>query len=398
MIVTAHNPETTDLEKTYLSAFLAKGSNSLAVKNNDRFVNGRRILLGAMGAENAEMLTLSSVNANKIALGTSGNTIFDHNSDESVYALEFDKIRFYRATSLNGTYNLLTTVDIDVDNADKVTRYDDTTSLPTHFYKISFYDSIADEESDLSDAIPATGFALTTAGNLIDQVVRRVRDTGFTVLSFQEYIDVMNEVGDDLLTQAQKPYVFLKKSVALNTTLNQNYIDVLATVTDFWKFDYVEVSTYQAGQRRFQEITPLSLEQWNNRYKYTPQLTRNDVTDIAFDDETKRLYISPTPKTSETGVVILHYYKKFTPIVSSGDVVETPIPLIYRYKLMAEYYSSKSELDRQWERLAEKYETKYGNEIVKMQRVNRLDVGTPRSFRPPRTYRRRMYTLRGGAR
>lgn len=117
------------------------------------------------------------------------------------------------------------------------------------------------------------------------------------------------------------------------------------------------------------------------------------MRDIAFDDETKRLYIYPTPQNARTGKVILHYYKTFSQLEKAGDLIETPLPNIYRYKLMAEYYSAKSESDRQWAALAEKYENKYGNEVVKMQRVNRLDVGTPRSFRPPRAYRRRRYTL-----
>ena len=51
MIVAGYNPETTNLEKTYLSAFVAVGVTSLPVKNNDRFIATRRILLGRMGDE-----------------------------------------------------------------------------------------------------------------------------------------------------------------------------------------------------------------------------------------------------------------------------------------------------------------------------------------------------------
>lgn len=393
MIVSAFNPDTDDLEKTYLSSFAATGATVLAVKNNDRFVNLNKVLLGEMGGERSEIRTLSAVNANKLAI-TVDATVFDHNSDAPVYQLNYDKVRFYRRTSEGGTPTLQTTVDIDVDNVDNLTKWDDPNALTTYWYQYAWYNSITDEESEMADPIQATGYARKSAGSIIDGVVRRVRDTGFNVLTFDEYVDIMNEVGDDLITQAQRPYVFLKDSVELDTVADQKYIDILAQVPDFWKFDYVEIDQQINGSgTNYKETTPLSLEAFNQRYNSTSLLGSDQVRDVAFDDQTKRLYVYPTPKNARTAKVILHYYKTFTPITGSGDLVETPNPTIYRYKLMAEYYSAKSEADRQWAALAAKYEEKYGNEVVKMQRVNRLDVGTPRSFRSPRAYRRRRYTL-----
>ena len=394
MIITAFNPDISDNEKTYLSTLVTEGSTTLPVKNNDRFVSGNRVLIGGMGAENAELATLNSVASDKLSLGISSATSFDHNSNEPVYALEYDQIRFYRADSETGTYTAQTTVDIDVDNADKMTRWDDTTAVATNFYKIAFYNSVTTVESDLSDPVQASGYQRKNIGAIVDGVVRRVRDTGFTVLSFEEYMDIANEVGDDLITQAMKPYAFLKRSVELDTVVGKNYIDILSLVPDFWKFDYVEIDQNTYGSNtNYKEVTPLSIEQWNQRYSNTSLAGSDMVSDVAIDDRTKRLYIYPTPKTARSKKIILHYYKTFTELKTSGDTIETPNPTIYRYKLMAEFYSAKAEVDKQWITLSEKYENKYGNEVVKMQRVNRLDVGTPRSFRSPRAYRRRRYTL-----
>lgn len=393
MIVSAFNPETDELEKTYLSSLVAAGATTLPVKNNDRFVNGRKVLLGEMGGERSEIRTLGGVNANKLEL-TVDATLFDHNSDAPVYQLDYDKIRFYRRVSAEAAPTLQTTVDIDVDNVENLTRWDDPNALTTYFYQYSWYNSVTDHESELSDPVQATGYERKSAGSIIDGVVRRVRDTGYNVLTFDEYVDIMNEIGDDLITQAQRPYGFLKKSVELDTVAGQNYIDIAGQVSDFWKFDYVEIDQQINGSgTNYKETTPLSLEQFNQRYNNSTLLGSDQVRDIAFDDEKKRLMIFPKPTNARTAKVILHYYKVFTPIVGSGDLIETPNPTIYRYKLMAEYYSAKSEADRQWAALAQKYEDKYGNEVVKMQRVNRLDVGTPRSFRPPRAYRRRRYKL-----
>lgn len=393
MIVTAYNPDTSALEKTYISSYQAKGVTTLPVKNNDRFIAGRRALIGRMGSERSELVTLGTISTDKLSVTVSA-TQFEHNADDPIFLLDWDQIRFYRRTSAGGSSILLQTYDIDVDNYEQVTRWDDTAALASYYYQTSFYNSITLAESDLSDVVQATGYDINSAGNIVDQVVRRVRDTSFNVLTMEEYLDVMNEVGSDLITQAQKPYVFLKKTVTLNTVADQNYIDIKGLVPDFWKYDYVEIGINTGGANtRFQEVSPISFEQWNNRYKYTPSLAQDNIRDVAFDDETKRLYLFPTPKTAVTGSVILHYYKKFTAITKAGDIVETPNNLLYRYKLMAEYYSAKSEVDNQWAMLAKKYEDKYGNEIVKMQRVNRLDVGTPRSMRPARLYRPRRYHL-----
>ena len=396
MIVSAFNPETTDLEKTYLSSFGNTSDTILNVKNNDKFAVNDYVLVGEMGGEKSEIRKISAVNANKKAI-TVDALLFDHNSDTTIYRLEFNKIRFYRRTSQTGTPTLQSTLDIDVDNADNLTRWDDAGSLVTYWYQTSWYNSDTDDESELSDPIQATGYERKTIGSVVDGVVRRVRDVDYSVLSFEEYIDIAQEVGDDLITQAMKPYVFLKKTITLDATEGQNYIDLVAAAADagfiFWKYDYVEVNTLTGGDTRFRRFEPLSFEDFQNRYNNSPVVTGDKITDIAFDDETKRLYIYPTPQEDLTGVIVLHFYKYFTQLKSAGDFIETPNPTIYRYKMMAEYYSAKSEVDKQWIVLAEKYETKYGNEIVKMQRANRIDIGTPRSFRPPRLYRRRRFRL-----
>jgi len=393
MIVSAFNPDTSDLEKTYLSDFAGTGETVLKVKNNDRFIVGRRILIGQMSGEKSELGTVSAINPNKLAITLSPGLLFDHNADTSIFLLTYDKVRFYRRATQASAPSLQVTVDIDVDNIDGITRWDDTSSTTANWYQYSWYNSITDEESELSDPVQSTGYVRKNIGAIIDGVVRRVRDTSFNVLTFEEYIDIANEVGDDLITQAQKPYIFLKRSIKLDTVTGQNYIDILDQIPDFWKFDYVEVATVSAGEKRYREMLPLSFDQFQQRYNVSPSPASNTIVDIAFDNETSRLYFSPVAQDSLVEMFIFHYYKTFTELRSSGDIVETPNPTIYRYKLMAEYYAAKAEVDNQWMPLMQRYDNMYGNEIVKMQRVNRRDVGTPRSFRPPRAYRRRRYTL-----
>lgn len=206
------------------------------------------------------------------------------------------------------------------------------------------------------------------------------------MLGVQEYLDIMNEVNDDLITQSHRPYRFLKTSELLNTTLETNYVPLPA---DLWKFDRVEFTHTAGGQSRSYGITPITMEKYDQRYNSSFWTPSDELRDVAVDEANSRLLLGPTPRTSLTGKIELWYYKTFDAITDVGDEVETPNTLIYRYKMLAEYYSAKSESDNQFARLANNYEQKYGAEVVKMQRVNRLDAGTPREIRPNMGYRKR---------
>lgn len=390
MLVTAFNPSTQDLEKSYLSAYADQGATSLTIQNNQRFANNKRLLIGRMGDERSEIVTCSAVTGNTGI--TVSATKFPHNQDDPVYILDWDQVRFYRATAIDGTYSLLATTDLDVDNAKRQTPYDDTTGLSTHFYKVKYYHSISLTESDFSDPIQATGYAENSVGEVIDEVVRRVRDTGFTVLGIDEYIDIANEVNKDLRTQSHRPYRWQKTSQKISTVAGQNWV---ALPTNLQKFNYVDYDYTVGGQtQNYQIREPLSLEDWSRRHEGSTSTALQDdrLRDVAIDEATNRLYLGPTPKTAGTNVIEVHYWRVIPRLTGLGSVFITPNNLIYRYKMMAEHYAARSESDKQWARLADRYENKYGNEVVKMQRDNRLDTGTPRAFKPIPGYRRR-YTL-----
>lgn len=388
MIVTAFNPETEGLERTYLSEYSEESSTSLTVKNTNNFDTDQAVLVGAMGSERAEIITTDGVTHPDI-ISIDGTTNFAHNADDPVYLMRYNKVQFWRSSTVNGTYSLVATVDIDVDNADKLTRYDDSGGSATDYYKIKYSNSISSDVSEFSDPIRGDGYEALTIGKVIDVVVRRVGDRSYTVLSPDEYLDIAQEVNDDLLTQARKPYKFMKKDVDLDTTAAQAYIDLTADVPDFYKFDFLIYKWTVGGVTHEYQITPISLEAFRRKYDNSNYLDDDQLIDIAIDEEENYILLGPAPKTSQTGKVELHYYATLARIDSLGDEVQTPNTLIYKYKMMAEYYSSKAETDRQWMTLATKYEDKYGNEVVKMQRVNNADAGTPKSFAPKRVPRMR---------
>lgn len=391
MIITVYNPELDDVERSYLAATTNAGATSIVVKNNSGFSGARAILLGEQGTERAELATSTGVTGANTISGVS-TTLFTHNGDDPVYALRFNKAKVYKASSIGGTYNLLATVPIDVNNPDGVTLYDDLTGLATDYYQIKYTNDQTLEESDYSDPIKGTGYPENSLGEVIDQVVRRIRDTDFTVLTIDEYIDIAKEVGNDLMGQAAKPYRFQKERITLDVQAGINAIDL---PDDFYKFNYATVSDTSGGVTTSKKIWfPLSYEDWYDKYNNTSWTPEDQIYDIAIDDEENQLVLGPTPRTNRTGVIVLHYYKVIPTVDSLGDILPTPNNLIYRYKMLAEAYTAKADADNDFGAQATKYENKYGQEIVKLQRYNRVDEGTPRSMAKHRVpgFRKR-YTL-----
>lgn len=397
MIITAYNPDTKFLERTFLSADHNEGVSDLNVKNNDRFAASQRVLIGGIGTERSEIATTDGVTPEE-AVSLTGPTKFAHNADDPLYVLEYDQIEFHRANSENGAYVLVQTVAIDTDNFGKTTDYDDTSGTSSHWYKIRYKNSVTNAVSEFADPVQATGYPVAAIGAAIDAHVRRVRDTKYTIYTPDEYLDMANEVNDDLLTQSHKPYRFQKQTVLLDTVAGQDYIELSSIDTEqnleFWKFDYLVYTVTTAGVPRTYKIeNPLSLEAWIKKYKNVQWMDSDELLDIAIDEANNRIMLGPASKTTVVGAVELHYYGKLPVFDSIGDRVYTPNTLIYKYKFRAEYYTAKAEDEPNWLRLATKYEDKYGAEIVKMQRANRVDVGTPRSFTPARIpgYRRRYH-------
>lgn len=374
MIVTAWNPETEGLEKTYLASVVQAASNSLTVKNAERILQNSRILIGEMGMEQTEMMTVGA-SGTTTTLPLTGNTKFAHSADEPVYKMRYDKVLFYRAPAADGAYELIATVDIDVDNRDLKTEYEDTGGSGSSFYKTKFYHSISGEETDFSDYISAAGYGDKTIGGVIEEAVSRVKDAEYTVLTSADYLVIASEVNYDINGQSERPYRFTGKTVLLDRVAGQDYIDLPA---DYYKFDSLEYLNNIGSYPSTKRLTPITLDKFYTGYG--AQASSDLLSRIALDDEQKRMLLKPAPRTAATGAFRVRYYRELGAFKSLQDEVLTPNTLIYRYKFMAEYYAEKATTDPSFGNLSTKYEQKYGNELMKLQRSNRKDVGTARDF------------------
>lgn len=382
MIVGISNPTTDHLEKSYFSQYAQAGATTIYVTNTEKFASTQKLLLGKMGTERAEIVTAGTVTPpSTVAVSA---TKFGHNADDPVYVLAYDKIKIYRAATVNGSYSLLDTVDVDVDNESKRTAYNDATATGGEYYKFTYYNSVTTDETDYSDPVKTTGYENETIGEVINETASLLRDPSFSTLSMEDYITFANQVGHDLLTQSHRPYDFLKKEFLFDTTQAVPFLDVAANIPDFWKFDSFFWTETTAGVDHERQIkNPLSKNAFVRRYGSVSFPDNDRLKDVAYDEVNKLILLGPAPKTSRVGKMKLVYYAKFTKFTGPSDVVQTPSTYIYYLKFRMEFYRAKGESDKAYLAMAQDYYNQYQAEIVKMQRANRADAGTPRQMLPP---------------
>lgn len=379
MIVTAYNPSTENLEKSSLSQAYAAGVTSIVVRNNDSFATNDRILIGEMGREGSEIVTVSAVNADKITM-TVGATKFPHSADDPVYQLRYDQIKFYRSTTVvDGAYTILATVGVDVDNSEKETRYNDTTGLSSYFYKITYYHSITGVESELSDPIPATGYTRQQVGAVVNDFLTEVDDLQQKYMTVPEIVSLMNEVNDDLGSQSRRPYRFQKTSSLLSIIASN---DRVALPTTMQKFDRINYNYNFLGENRKDDIRLITMTEMEYLKYDQTAVADNNLQYLAIDETTNELVLFPTPATSQTSVFKIFFWQKFPVIDSLGDTILPPSPRIYKLLLLSRFYRRRAVKEQQFLSISDRYSQDYSTEVVKLQRYNKLDIGTPPGMRP----------------
>lgn len=375
MRIFAVNPSLTSTEKTFLSDSTLVGATALLVKNTNGFVNGQRILIGAMSRERSELRTIGGA---PTATGLTINAaVFPHDTDDPVYALLYDQVRIYRSTAgETGSFTLLTTIDIDVDNADGKTWYEDPNSTSSYWYKVSFYSSISAEETDQSAAVQSTGYSRDQIGSVILEVAKKVSDPDFIEMDPEMYIANANDTSTDLTTQAKRPYRFLKRNTSLDLAADSSTIDFPAK---FWKINYIEINDTSSAVTRLYRPKKVSTTQaLANLALYT--LGGNSVDGIAIDDEANQIIVYPKSLLARTAAVFFHDYKTFDDFTSFSSKIEGPTRLAYKLALFRDYYLMKADSNNKYLVKADKYDNMYKVEVAKLQREKNIDAGGPHSM------------------
>lgn len=396
MTIPVFNIETTGLEKSYLSNPYSAAVTAIGVKNNNRFAANDRIMIGEMGQEKTEIVTVSSVNANGNDM-VIGATLFSHSADDPIYKLPFDQVKYYRSTTTStGTYTVISTQALDVDNAELTTSYDDTAGTAAYFYKFTFYNSISAVESAFSDVIGGSGWRREQVGNIIDEILQEVSDNNEQHVTRQELLGYFNDVNDDLQVSVSRPYEFLHTRTTLTRTAARNYIDFPTDANGkqtMWMFDRMDYNftdgTTTPVTDNTSTIPVKPMEEFRNTYvdNTVSATTETDALPLAMtlDTAVSRFRFNSPFLTTTGNVFYLYYWKYFTVIDSEGDVIETPTPRIYKLYCKVMFYRKRSIADPTLASDAQQYFADYQTEKGRYGGIKRRDAGTPRSFRLPNT-------------
>lgn len=391
MIITLLNPETEDLEKSYLANAYPNNTQQFVLKNADRFAVNDRVMVGRMGEEKTEILTVIVAATDGMTV-TLGPCVFSHEADTPVYRLRFDQVRFYRSTTgINGSYSLLSTQALDVDNANMTTIYDDASGVISNYYKTTVYHSVSTLESDFSDPIPGGGYARNQVGYVINQVLEEVNDQIENHVSRNEILGWFNDVNDDLTIGVAKPYEFLKTRLAMTPVVNQSYLpyptDALGNQT-MWKFDHMDYNY------RDSTTTPLTNETYTldvedqeyfrNKYNdntISSTTVRDTIRKMTLDNSVNRFRFE-APFATANSTLYLHCWQFFPVLDSEGDTFITPTAKIYKLYAKVQFYAKRSVIEPSFADTAKRYDNLYALEKANYSQHNRKDRGTPRAMRP----------------
>ncbi len=147
------------LEQGVLNADALAGSSvTLVLQNNDHIANNDYVVIGWEGNEICELVQVNQV----VSGGTDirvATLKLNHRKGEPVTKYQYNKRKFYGATSATGTFAELTAdgspVDIQVDDP-QGTILEYTGSVYTHF-KSTYYNSTTLVETDTADSEPTAG-------------------------------------------------------------------------------------------------------------------------------------------------------------------------------------------------------------------------------------------------
>jgi hypothetical protein len=385
MIVRVFNPDTSDLEKTFLSQSYNSGVTSIQVKNNQNFADNNRIQIGEAGLSTTEIVTCSTPAVDGMTLPISA-TLFSHNAHDPVYILQFDQVQFLRSTTgANGTYTLLATINLDVTNEQLETSYNDLTSQAGYYYETAMYNSVSTVTSAYSDPLPAiSGWARNQVGYLIDQIYTEITDLTEDLLSRDEMIGYFNEANDDLLMGVVRPYNFLRTRVVLPRVAAANSIPY---PTNFWKFDhmdynFVDNTTTPVTNNTF-TVEVVDLEYFRNRHitNENDVTTQDDtVQEMCLNETMQEFDYYPYSATSSPAVWYLYYWATFNQLQSEADIIQVPTPRIYKLYTQYKYYLKRAATNPNYMTLSNNYYQQYVTEKMHIKQQDRRDAGTPRRF------------------
>ena len=225
-------------QKTYLTAEVDAADTYSLVENNDDFASGDFVLFGGLGEERAEMVTLTGVTNNN-TIDHSTGPVFGHPARTPIYQILYNQAQLWRATAEGGTYSLVTTVDLNVD--EERTIYNDTGGSETSWYKVRYKNSSATTYSDYTDEVEGGGYTDASLSTLTDSVLEDFGDIDAKGVTRNQVRSYLNSATKKIMWGIIKRYPSFR--TAYTTQALTNGTSTYALPSRFLGFKRVDIGT-----------------------------------------------------------------------------------------------------------------------------------------------------------
>jgi hypothetical protein len=387
MLITADNPSLEQAEKTILTDPVSVGDTTINVKSSQGYTNTYPIIIGEPGNEKTEIKKINAAISSDTQLGVVA-TEFSHTEGDPVYEARYNQVKFYMSATVGGTYVLQTTVEIDVDNANGVTVWDDTDGVSTNYYKISYYNDVTTLESSLSNPIPGGGIGRTSVRYITDSVLKEAQDENEAITDRDEILDWMNECQEDVKNRRRK-WAFLYKRAVSSRVADRGYY-TLATDFGVSDVDVIDHIDYNFNDGSTTDITYrlryVPKEEFDYQTEDNDAETSDSTAIWTYDEATDYLWVNPVPDTAQAAAFYLYYYKNFTELNSDGDAVEIPDPAVYKSYCLYRFFNKKGDQAK-----IGLYMNDYERRVSSLARRQRKEVGQPVGFKYVPGAERRYY-------
>jgi len=213
---------------SYLTRNYSSGITSFVVLNatDSVFATDAFLLIGNFGAENAEIMKISTVNNSTGEIKLSSTTKFAHPESTKVTVLPYNQIRFFHTTTTTFATSSPLTGYVDIQPSDWFTTYiDETNSSGYGWY--TFYNSVTAILSQESNSIPYIGFESNTTDNILEDF--------FSMLNNKELKLVTRE---DALSWASEGYGRMRNKLNLtNVEYSASNVGSFAIISGTIEYD-----------------------------------------------------------------------------------------------------------------------------------------------------------------
>lgn len=335
------HPDIQSNQSTYLIKQANAGGTVLDVADTAGFSKGDFVLIGNYGLETTEIAQISTtVDPTNTQVTLQSALKFSHSTNSRITVIDYNQIEVYRAETQFGTYTLLATIPIAVDE-EKTTYKDDTGDLDK-WYKIRYKNSISGAVSTYSSPLSSTGYTENAIVVLLEKAKKQFSKYSDRLIDRDTWVGWLNEGYRIMINRiANLGWDWgVKKGIPISLVAGQEEYDL---PEDFLKQRRFWAKYTNSGQYIPLERMDFSL--YNPNYDYSQ-------SDPHYFFRGKKIVINPKPAT-DVGDILPFYYYLPALLVYDSDVLDENYISASKAYILTNYTLQKAlEMDKRFEEAA----------------------------------------------